>query len=223
MKVLYIDCFGGFTSSMLLGALTDMGASAIYTSGELAEMGFDADIVYDKVCRGGIEAVYAYAKCHSREQKQNIKYESVLSAMCDATGENFASSENICTWAAVLSCIDSFGAEKIICSPLTDGSGIDTATGSPIPTKEIMELAVRYKIPLRTTDVPAELISCEGAVFLGENADEFGMLPQGTILCVGYGAGEETPDGCINMVRCVLTEAEEGILTEKELEKLFEI
>lgn len=206
---------------MLLGALVDMGASAVYTEQELSCMGMDADIICDRVKRSGMEAVFAYAKCRSCETESNMKYKSKLENMCEALGEDYASSENICQWAAVLSCIDCFGADKIICSPITDGSGIDCVTGKPVPEAATIELIKKYRIPIRNIDVQKELISAEGTVFLGENADEFGMLPVGNILCIGYGAGEENVDGCVNIVRCVLTETEEMGILEKELEMLL--
>lgn len=223
MKVLYIDCFGGFSSSMLLGALIDMGASAIYAQSKAEAMGIQTEIYSDRVNREGIDAVFAYAKCTGRhiECQFSSEYELKLKNMCDSLGESFDKSENICTWAAVLSCIHSFGAEKIICSPLADGSGIDAESGNPIPGKRQLELIKQYKIPLKTLDVPSELVSCEGAVFLGENTDQFGMLPLGCIKCVGYGASQNAVDGCANIVRCVLTETDDGIFETEELQMLL--
>lgn len=219
MKVLYIDCFGGFDTNMLLGALLDMGASAVYTEQMLRDMGFEADILSEKTVRKDIEAVYAYTKCIQKEDIEDFKYKTLLTNMCDALGEQYSESENICTWAAVLSCMECFGVEKIICSPLSDGSGAD-ASGYPIPSPQVLKYAKNYHIPIRTTDVQREIISSEGIVFIGENADDFGMLPVGNIMCIGYGAGENV-DNCINIVRCVLTESEEtGI---KELEMLLNI
>lgn len=221
MKVLYIDCFGGFDTGMLLGALIDMGASSVYTEQELALSGIEADILSDKVSRGGIEAVFAYTRCMRIENTQDSKYALRLENMCEALGER--SNESICLWAAVMSCIECFGAEKIICSPVTDGSGIDEKNGRLIPDVEIMEYLKKYKIPVKTVDAPRELISREGVVFLGENVDEFGVLPVGSIMCIGYGAGEENVDGCVNIVRCVLTDAEESLFSEKEMEMLLNI
>lgn len=223
MKVLYIDCFAGFTSSMLLGALIDMGASAGFAVSELANTGIEADIISDRISRCGMEAVFAYAKCISREVNSDFSsaHEMLLRTMCDSIGEEFENSENVCGWAAVLSCIDCFGADKILCSPLTDGSGIDQKTNDPVPDADVLSLLKKYNIPVRTADVRKELISKEGAVFLGETIDEFGLLPLGNILCVGYGAGEDNIDGCINIVRCVLTETEDASLLEGELEMML--
>lgn len=223
MKVLYIDCFAGFTSSMLLGALIDMGASAGFAVSELRNIGIEADIISDRISRSGMEAVFAYAKCISREIDSDFtsKHEILLRNMCDSAGVDYATNENVCQWAAVLSCIDCFGADKIICSPLTDGSGIDQKTNCPVPSTEVLTLLKRYNIPVGTIDVKKELISKEGAVFLGEAIDEFGFLPLGNILCVGYGAGEDDIDGCVNIVRCVLTETEDASLLEGELEMML--
>ena len=223
MKVLYIDCLGGFTSSMLLGALIDMGASVAYAEQMSESAGIKTEIYSDRVRRGGTDAVFAYAKCMGRQTEPEFfsEYELKLRNMCESLGEDFAQSDNICTWLAVLHCIQSFGAECVICSPLADGSGIDEKTGLPVPGVKTLELIKMYRIPLRTLDVCRELISAEGAAFLGEAADKFGMLPLGSIKCVGYGAGEEEIDGCENIVRCVLTETQEDIFMAEELEKLI--
>lgn len=216
MKVLYIDCFGGFDTNMLLGALIDMGASPIYTEQELISKGIEADIVSDRVRRSGIDAVFAYTRCVRNENSEDKKIKN----MCDALGE--CDNDNICLWSAVLCCIECFGVEKIICSPIADGSGINHS-GMPVPSVDVMELLKKYHIPIKTVDVGRELVSCEGAVFLGENVDEFGMLPVGNIMCIGYGAGEENVDGCVNIVRCVLTETQDCDIFEKEIEMLFDI
>ena len=222
MKVLYIDCFGGFTTSMLLGALIDMGASASFAEQELANMGMGVEIYSDRVQRSGMDAVYAYAKCVGRQIECDFasKYENRLCSMCESLGETFGDSENVCLWAAALCGIDAFGADKIICSPLTEGSGIDKSTSAPVPDSKGMELIKKYGIPLRGADIQKELLSHEGIVFVGENADEFGVLPLGNILCIGYGAGEDV-DGCINIVRCVLTETEDSGIMAGELEMLL--
>lgn len=217
MKVLYIDCFGGFDTNMLLGALIDMGASPIYTEQQLINEGIEADIVSDRVNKSGIDAVFAYTRCIRTENAGDTR----LKNMCEALGES--NNENICLWAAALCCMECFGVEKIICSPVADGSGTDSVTGLPVPGVEVLELLKKYRIPVKTVDAARELITSEGAVFLGENADEFGMLPVGNILCIGYGAGEENVDGCVNIVRCVLTETEDCGIIEKEIEMLFDI
>lgn len=221
MKVLYIDCFGGFTSSMLLGALIDMGASANFACVELKHMGIEADIISDRINRCGMEAVFAYAKCLCRESDICTRYEALIQAMCEELGEDFTQSENVCTWAAVLCCMDFFGADKIICSPLTDGSGIDASTGEPIPSARVADIARKYKMPIRSIDVQSTLVSSEGAVFLGEAVDEFGVLPLGNILCIGYGAGEVKDSTCPNIVRCVLTETDDGSVFAQDMQMLF--
>ena len=90
MIILYIDCSGGFSQEMLLGALVDMGASPGYIQLCLQDGGIDAEILHSSVIRDGMEGTLAYC-----------------------SGDKG-------TLEAVFAAIESFSPEFIICGNMPD-------------------------------------------------------------------------------------------------------
>ena len=85
--------------------------------------------------------------------------------------------------------LDALGIEKLVCSPLTVGSGtVETAHGTlPVPAPATAALLV--EAPVRAGSVEAELVTPTGAAIVAACADEFGALPPMTLAAVGCGAG----------------------------------
>ena len=224
MKLLYIDCFSGFTTEMLFGALIDMGAPKGYIEEELKKSGFEAEIISDTVKRGDMDCVYAYVKCHLKEcgdKKETFKNLLKLQCMEEEflKANNFRSSvepEILCMWLACLYAIESFQIDAVICSDVNEGCACIDIDTRPISSMSVNKAIKRYNIPTNIIDVSKELISLEGVIFLGEVADKFGILPISQVNCVGYGAGDTDIEGCVNIIRTVIADTEEDFSLLKE-------
>lgn len=218
MKTLYIDCFAGFTTEMLLGALIDMGASADYICAELKESGLTVTVERSAAIRGGMDCTLARVKCAEDDsavrEKLGISLESLCALCPDATAAQ------LCAWAAVMIAAESFGASGFACSLLSDGHGIDSDSGAPVPSPFVMNLLQKCGAPIRTVDIERELISDEGMAYLASSVKSFRLMPSGTILCTGYGAGSVDLNTVPYLVRTVLIDTDEGadFLTEFHLD-----
>ena len=227
MKLLYIDCFSGFTTEMLFGALIDMGAPKGYIEEELKKSGFEAEIIADTVKRGDMDCVSAYVKCHSKEygdKKENFKNFLKLQCMEEEflKANNFIGSvdtEILCMWLACLYAIESFQIDAVICSDVNEGCVFLGDDIKPISPNSVYRALKRYNIPTNILDVSKELITLEGVIFLGEVADKFGILPLSQVNCVGYGAGDTDIEGCVNIIRTVIADTEEDFSLLKELKE----
>ena len=218
MKTLYIDCFAGFTTEMLLGALIDMGASADYICAELKESGLTVTIDRTAAVRGGISCVLARVSCAEDDDAVREKIGGRLKSVCALYPE--ASAPQLCAWAAVMIAAESFGVSAVACSLLSDGHGVDSESGAIVPSPFVMKILQKCGAPIRTVEAERELISDEGAAYLAASAGSFRLMPCGTILCTGYGAGRFDIGALPYLVRTVLTDADEGedFLTEFHLD-----
>lgn len=218
MKTLYIDCFAGFTTEMLLGALLDMGASADYICAELKECGLSVTIERSAAVRGGMNCTLAHVTCADDDGAARAKLGVRLESLCALCPQ--ATAAQLCAWAAVMIAAESFGADGFACSLLSDGHGIDGESGAPVPSPFVMTLLQKCGAPIRTVDIERELISDEGMAYLASSVKSFRLMPSGTILCTGYGAGRFDADAVPYLVRTVLIDADEGadFLTEFHLD-----
>lgn len=102
--------------------------------------------------------------------------------------------------------LDALGIEKLVCSPLTVGSGaVETAHGTlPVPAPATAALLV--EAPVRAGSVEAELVTPTGAAIVAACADEFGALPPMTLAAVGCGAGTREFNEQPNVLRLFVGE-----------------
>ena len=178
MKILYIECNTEFSVDMLLGAMTDMGASVYYIQNMLKDAGFDAQVMHGSVRRCGMEAQYAYCKCENAPQiiqiPDDIKDIFVKDFCIDC-----ACADEICAVAAACYGVKCFSPDYIMCSKVLGTSHIQKQ-------------------------------------FLRSIANEEGAAPDGDMICVGYGAGEN------DVLRVVLYQNNED-LSMGEYEQKYEI
>lgn len=221
MKTLYIDCFAGFTTEMLLGALIDMGASADYICAELKEKGIEAVIEHSAQKRGGMDCCLARVTSTADDETARRVLGKNLAPVCALYPQ--ADAAQLCAWAAAMIAAESFGVCSIACSVLSDGHGIDTESGVPVPSPFVMTMLEKSGAALRTMDTEHELISDEGMAYLAASVKNFRLMPCGTILCTGYGAGKTDIDGVAHLLRTVLINADEGedFLAEFSLNEPF--
>ncbi len=119
---------------------------------------------------------------------------------------------------------DLLGVDRIVCSPVPTGQGtIEIAHGRlTIPAPATAELL--KGIPLRATEIEAELTTPTGAAIVATLAEEFGPLPAMTIESIGYGAGNRDLEEQPNILRLLVGESAEapaaGAFVSDEIEVL---
>jgi pyridinium-3,5-bisthiocarboxylic acid mononucleotide nickel chelatase len=106
--------------------------------------------------------------------------------------------------------IEALGVEKILVSPLYDGTGtIQCAHGKfPLPAPATLEIL--HGIPIGQIDEPHEMITPTGAAIVAEFGTSVSMMPRILSEKIGYGIGTRKLASRPNVLRAVLgTLAEE--------------
>jgi pyridinium-3,5-bisthiocarboxylic acid mononucleotide nickel chelatase len=102
--------------------------------------------------------------------------------------------------------IEALAVERVLASPLVDGSGwIDCAHGRfPVPVPATLEILAG--IPLRQIEERHELITPTGAALLAEFSSAYGAFPEMKIEKIGYGLGTRDTGPRPNVLRALLGE-----------------
>lgn len=103
--------------------------------------------------------------------------------------------------AAIL--LDNLQAERVICSPLSEGQGrVHCQHGwMPVPAPATLEIARQYNIPLTFTQNQGEMVTPTGAAIVAAIADDFGVPDGFVVQKVGYGAGKKEFPHTANLLR----------------------
>lgn len=110
--------------------------------------------------------------------------------------------------------LEILGIEQIISSPLALGYGkVNCSHGSfPIPAPATLELL--KNCPVYAGDIEGEMVTPTGAVIISSLAQSFNSMPLMNIEKVGYGAGSRDYSNQANLLRVVVGEIKDGMLTE---------
>ena len=103
------------------------------------------------------------------------------------------SADSIIDVCATAFCLDDLNIDKVICSPISDGTGyIKCSHGEiPVPVPATVEIARANKIPINITDNNGEMVTPTGAAIVAAIADEF-KTPSNIIFeKIGIGAGKK--------------------------------
>lgn len=104
--------------------------------------------------------------------------------------------------------LDFLGVSHIYSSPIPLGSGFIQGAHGQIPLPAPATMGLLKGLPVRLTEIKAELITPTGAALLAELVDDFSPPPEIKVNMVGYGAG--TRDLPIpNLLRVMIGETEE--------------
>ncbi len=113
--------------------------------------------------------------------------------------------------------LDFLGVSHIYASPIPLGSGFIKGAHGQIPLPAPATMGLLKGLPVRKTEIKAELITPTGAALLAELVEDFSPPPEMKIEAVGYGAG--TRDLPIpNLLRVMIGEtAETGNQSREQL------
>lgn len=89
-------------------------------------------------------------------------------------------------------CFDNLGFDKVICSPLSEGSGTVRCQHGilPVPVPAVTNIASSHALPIKFINVNGELITPTGAAIVAAIANSFGYPEAFTIVNTGIGAGK---------------------------------
>jgi len=112
---------------------------------------------------------------------------------------------------SVAFCIHDLGIEKVMASPLTDGSGEVMCQHGiiPVPVPAVINTATAYQIPIQITDFKGEMVTPTGAAIIAALEPTFDYPKMVKLKKVGLGAGKRYPE-CPNFLRAMLFEGEEA-------------
>jgi hypothetical protein len=102
-------------------------------------------------------------------------------------------------------CLDQLGADKYLCSTLTEGTGfVNCRHGRlPVPVPAVLEMLKEAEISIKTTDYTGELITPTGIGILKGIGAKTGNIAKARILASGYGFGKRETGG-LNALRVTM-------------------
>lgn len=106
--------------------------------------------------------------------------------------------------------VDKISPDRVFASVVNEGTGfINCAHGKmSVPVPATTEIFRTKQIKFRQTEVPTELVTPTGAAIVGTLAEEYGGIPEMTMVTDGYGLG--TKDiGYANALKVYLGEAQD--------------
>ncbi|MDK2800685.1 MAG: pyridinium-3,5-bisthiocarboxylic acid mononucleotide nickel chelatase [Clostridiales bacterium] len=126
--------------------------------------------------------------------------------------------DSIVDIVGVAICINMLKIDKVISSPLHDGTGFIKCQHGliPIPAPATLEILRNGSIPFYSTGIKYELVTPTGAAIIAVLAQEFGNMPEMIVEKVGYGTGKRDME-IPNLLRVTLGEVKKKITPHNEV------
>jgi len=110
------------------------------------------------------------------------------------------------------------GLARLVCSPVSLGSGTTRGAHGPLPVPAPAVLELLKTAPIQAGPAPFESTTPTGAALLATLVDEWGPLPPMQLARTGIGAGTRDAPEVANVVRLVLGEPSDTTATQHLLE-----
>jgi hypothetical protein len=126
--------------------------------------------------------------------------------------------DSIVDIVGVAICMNMLKVDKVISSPLHDGTGFVKCQHGliPIPAPAVLEILREASVPFYSTGIKNELVTPTGAAIIATLAEEFGNMPEMVVEKVGYGAGKRNME-IPNLLRVTLGEVKKKITPNDEV------
>ncbi len=227
----YLDCSGGITAKMVLGALLDAGLPHEMLKREIAKLGAAGDFTLEtkKVVMTGMpctkadlrfEATDTARSCmeilelirsSSLDQRTIGMATKVFEVLAKAEGKvhgcrpedvHFHEIGKMSNIAAVCASV-AFLPRPILASPLPLGSGTIMCSHGMInlPAPATMEIIQEMRLPSYETGIKGELVTPTGAALVAVMASGFSVCPGEKPERTGIGAGDEEDLSVPNVLR----------------------
>jgi uncharacterized protein (TIGR00299 family) protein len=122
--------------------------------------------------------------------------------------------DSIADIVAACAGIESLGVDRVMASPLIEGSGWVQCAHGKFPLPAPATLAILEGIPLRQVTEKTEFITPTGAAILADYAMSFGPMPEMRVSNIGYGLGTRETPPRPNVLRAILGETVEDLLSD---------
>jgi len=122
--------------------------------------------------------------------------------------------DSIADIVATCAGVESLGVDRVISSPLIEGSGWVHCAHGKFPLPAPATLALLQGIPLRQVSEETEFITPTGAAILADYATSFGPMPAMRIERIGYGVGTRETPPRPNVLRAVLGESADDLASD---------
>jgi uncharacterized protein (TIGR00299 family) protein len=251
VRVAHFDCFSGISGDMTLAALFDAGVPAAPVLAGIASLELPVKIDVQKVRKGGFAATQVTVEApHEHKHRHLPDVEKILSrgSLTDRQrqlamkvfrrlGEAEAAAhglplekvhfhevgalDSIADIAGSAIALDLLGAERFTSGPVPTGVGtIQCAHGMmPIPAPGTAELL--RGVPLRPTNIQAELTTPTGAAILTSVVAEYVDAPAMTVERIGHGAGRRDLAEQPNLLRLFVGEAQAAGVAGAESDQVW--
>jgi uncharacterized protein (TIGR00299 family) protein len=237
MRVAHFDCFSGISGDMTLGALLDAGVDAEAVRAGIDSLGLPVRLDVQKVRKGGFAATFVQVEAPEEHKHRHLKHvEEILQrgkltakqrdlalrifrrlAEAEAAVHGMpiekvhfhevGALDSLADIAGAAIALDLLGVERFTSGPVATGSGtVKCAHGvMPVPAPGTAELL--KGVPLRASNIQAELTTPTGAAILTTVVQEWFDQPALTIERIGYGAGRRDLPEQPNVLRLFVGQA----------------
>ncbi len=183
----------------------------------------------DKCCRG-INDVYPIINNSQLSDNAKSIAKKIFCIIADAEAvvhkktreevhfHEVGSLDSIIDICAVAYCLDDLNIDRVVCSPLSDGSGFaQCAHGKiPIPAPAVAEIARAKNIPINITDNDSEMITPTGIAIIGAIGDDFKIPREIRFKKIGIGAGKKE-FGHPNILRAFIIEKQDKNKSDEKI------
>ena len=170
--------------------------------GEITKIIIDSTLnekVKDRAIKIFTEIAIAEAKVHGKKVEEIHFHEvGAVDSIVDIVG------------AAI--CLDHLGADKYLCSSLSEGKGfVNCRHGRlPVPVPAVLEMLKEAEISIKTIDYDGELITPTGIGILKGIGAKTANITKARILASGYGFGKKNTGG-LNALRVTMLQEIDSI------------
>jgi pyridinium-3,5-bisthiocarboxylic acid mononucleotide nickel chelatase len=251
VRVAHFDCFSGISGDMTLAALFDAGVPTEPVLAGIASLGLPIKIEVKKVRKGGFAATQIFVDApHEHKHRHLPDIERILGsgslsepqrilalkifrrlAEAEAAAHGLplakvhfhevGALDSIADIAGAAIALDLLGAQRFTSSAVPTGIGtVQCAHGiMPLPAPGTAELL--RGVPLRPTNIQAELTTPTGAAILTSVVSEYVDAPAMTIERIGHGAGTRDLAEQPNLLRLFVGQAALPVLGTAESDQVW--